>query len=112
MLTKLRTHAIATVAVTLAALSGAPAIADATLAGASQVAAGESAHFQARGLGANSAVTIIITTPDGVETADNAMTDSDGNLDYSLTPTAAGEHIISIMTSDGQVVARATLIAR
>ena len=83
----------------------------ASIAGPSVVRPAEVAVFSGRGFAANAAVSISITTAAGAESVFSAVAGADGTLSYQLSPRAHGLHVLRVLDSSGQELAKVNFIA-
>lgn len=75
-----------------------------SLAGPSMVNLSSSAVFQGRGLAPNSAVSVAVTAPNGVESHFSAVADASGQLSYSVAPASAGKYALKLLDSSGRLL--------
>lgn len=75
-----------------------------SLAGPSSVRIPSKAVFHGAGLAPNSAVSVAVLLPNGVESHYSAVVDAEGKLTYSLAPASAGMHTLKVLDSGGRVI--------
>lgn len=83
----------------------------ASLAGPSMVSVAAGATFSGRGLGPNTAVTIVVSAPDGSEAYYSAVVAPDGTLSYRVEAGAAGMYGIKVLDGTGKAVAATKFMA-
>jgi hypothetical protein len=81
-----------------------------SLAGPSLVQSTKGAVFAGRGFKPNTAVSIALQTPHGVESHLSAMVSADGKVSYHLPVGMPGQHKLSVLDSSGKPLASTNFI--
>lgn len=100
-------RAVALLVATSALLSvahGAP-----SLSGPSMVKSAQQVVLSGSGFAANSAVSISVTNPSGVEAHYSAVTGADGKISYTLVPSAPGVYTVKVLSSGGATLSETRL---
>jgi hypothetical protein len=80
-----------------------------TLNGPSTAAAEQTVTFSGRGYAPNTAITIAVVQPGGLETHFSGMVAADGTVSYTLKPASAGLHALKVLNSGGVVLAKTVM---
>jgi hypothetical protein len=76
-----------------------------SLAGPSLVQASKGAVFEGRGYKPNTAVSIALKVPNGVESQLSVMVSAEGTVSYRLPSGMAGQYKLSVLDTSGKALA-------
>ncbi len=102
----------ATLVLSLSAAVHVQAAGPVTLNGPSIATVAQPVQFTVRGLPANAAVSVAVTTPGGQESHHGAVAKPDGTLDHALHTAAPGLHRLRVLDSGGRELAAGVVHVR
>lgn len=80
-----------------------------SFSGPSMVKSAQQVVLSGSGFAANSAVSISVTSPSGIEAHYSAVTGADGRVNYTLVPTTPGVYTVKVLSSGGATLSETRL---